>query len=160
MPRLLNAVVQLSHHECDNPVCKHASFIYGAGRPSLWSHENLNPETHAWLKQEFGKVPLTFFKQMARCVNAGYLVAAGNHNALPRDFTAQAPKTEARMTLVAGLDNRCFLPESQRRTQAWLRQHGLDSRLVEFRNYGHLDVFMGKNAAQDIFPVLERELMR
>jgi len=160
LPNLLNILVRLSHHECDNAVCKHASFIYGTGWPTLWKHENLNTETHEWMKREFAKVPLSFFRQMAQCVNAGYLVSTGIHPELPRDFTGQSPKTGARITLVTGLDNRCFLPESQRRTQAWLRKHGSDCRLIEFPNYGHLDIFMGKNSARNIFPVFEQELLK
>ena len=63
--------VKLTHHECDNDVCRLASFTYGTGLPTLWRHENLNDETHEWIKGEFAAVPLTFFKQMARCVRAG-----------------------------------------------------------------------------------------
>jgi len=31
VPRLIKALVDLTHHECDNPVCKQASFTYGTG---------------------------------------------------------------------------------------------------------------------------------
>jgi hypothetical protein len=62
--------VGLTHHECNNPVCKGVSFIYGTGFPALWSHENLNDATHEWIKQEFAQVPITFFEQMATCIEA------------------------------------------------------------------------------------------
>ncbi len=48
--RLITAFVRLTHRECDNMVCRYASFTYGTGFPTLWRHENLNPETHEWLK--------------------------------------------------------------------------------------------------------------
>jgi len=56
--------VRLVHRECDNQVCKLASYTYGTGKPTLWRHENLNDETHEWLRGEFAAVPLTFFVQM------------------------------------------------------------------------------------------------
>ena len=31
----------VTHHECDNTVCRMVSFTYGTGFPGLWSHENL-----------------------------------------------------------------------------------------------------------------------
>ena len=69
-PKVLNGIVRLTHHECSNPVCKEVSFTYGSGFPALWRHENLNDETHEWLKTEFAHVPITFFAQMRKCVAA------------------------------------------------------------------------------------------
>ncbi|HTV18030.1 MAG TPA: alpha/beta fold hydrolase, partial [Polyangiaceae bacterium] len=36
----LTALTKLTHHECDNTVCRLVSFSYGAGTPALWSHDN------------------------------------------------------------------------------------------------------------------------
>ena len=72
------------------------SFTYGSGFPALWRHENLNPETHEWLRDEFAHVPITFFEQMRKCVAAGRLLAVEYHDELPRDFVAQPPRTDAR----------------------------------------------------------------
>jgi hypothetical protein len=159
--KALNGVVQLTHHECHNPVCKEVSFTYGSGFPALWRHENLNEETHEWLKQEFAAVPLSFFAQMRRCVDAGHLVAVDGRPELPSDFAAQPPQTEARFVLFAGRKNRCFLPESQVETFRWLDAHrpGYHA-LHELPTYSHLDVFMGKDAARDVFPLMIDELDR
>ncbi len=51
--------VKLVHHECTNTVCRMVSFTYGVGKPTLWSHSLLNPDTHEWLKAEFGPVPVS-----------------------------------------------------------------------------------------------------
>src|SRR5579862_1936239 len=88
-------VVRASHHECNNTVCKMVSFTYGAGFPALWSHANLNPETHTWLRQEFAKVPITFFSQMIKCVNRGHLVPVDNLKELPSDLLLHSPQTDA-----------------------------------------------------------------
>jgi pimeloyl-ACP methyl ester carboxylesterase len=159
IPKMVDALVQLTHHECQNPVCKEVSFTYGSGFPALWSHANLNDATHEWLKKEFAAVPLTFFSQMDLCVKAGHLVSLGKFPELPADFTAQAPKTRARFSFFAGKQNLCFLPESQARTFEFLKDHGANHPSLHLLDgYGHLDVFMGKNAATDVFPLFLSEL--
>jgi hypothetical protein len=158
-PKVLNGVVRLTHHECSNPVCKEVSFTYGSGFPALWRHENLNDETHEWLKAEFAHVPITFFAQMRKCVAAGRLVSVEGRDELPRDFVAQPPRTDARFVFFTGLENRCFLPESQVRTFQWFESHQPGRHAIhELPGYSHLDVFMGKNAARDVFPLMLKEL--
>jgi pimeloyl-ACP methyl ester carboxylesterase len=160
-PKVLNGIVQVVHHECSNPVCKQVSFTYGSGFPALWKHENLNPETHEWLRGEFAEVPMTFFEQMRKCVNAGRLLAAEYHDELPRDFVAQPPRTDARFVFFAGSENRCFLPESQVETYRWFDNHQpAKHALHELDGYSHLDVFMGKDASRDVFPLMIDELER
>ena len=160
-PKLLNGIVQTVHHECSNPVCKQVSFTYGSGFPALWKHENLNKETHEWLRNEFAHVPMTFFEQMRKCVAAGRLLSAEYHNELPRDFVAQPPRTNARFVFFAGCENRCFLPESQVETFRWFDHHQPGRHaLHELDGYSHLDVFMGKNASRDVFPLMIDELER
>jgi hypothetical protein len=159
--KILNGVVQATHHECSNPVCKQVSFTYGSGFPALWRHENLNDETHEWLRGEFAHVPMSFFDQMRKCVAAGRLLAAEDYDELPHDFVAQPPRTNARFVFFAGRENRCFLPESQVETFRWF-DHLQPGRhaLHELPGYSHLDVFMGKNAHRDVFPRMLDELDR
>jgi hypothetical protein len=159
--KALVAGVRLSHRECDNRVCRMVSFTYGSGRPALWAHEHLDEATHDWLRHEFGHVPMSFFAQMDRCVRAGRLVSTGRFPELPADVEAQAPATDARFVLFAGADNRCFLPASQQRTHAFLAaQRPGHHALHVVPGYGHLDVFMGRNAARDVFPLMLAELDR
>lgn len=147
--------VRLVHHECDNTVCRMASFTYGVGKPTLWSHPYLNDATHDWVKGEFGPVPLTFFDQMNRSVRAGEMVAVKGYRELPARFASSPPRTSARIVLLAGARNRCFEAESQRRTFRFLETHAPGRhRLHVLPGYGHLDVFMGKDAARDVFPVI------
>lgn len=159
VPRLVDGWIRLSHHECDNGVCKWSSYTYGVGKPTLWRHENLNASTHDWLSDEFADVPLTFFSQIVRCVDAGHLLTVEDHPELPRDFAAQPPQTDARIVFLAGADNQCFTPDSQRASHAWYAGHAPQrTALHVFDGYGHLDIFMGQNAAQDIFPTIVAEL--
>jgi pimeloyl-ACP methyl ester carboxylesterase len=156
--KMLNAVIELSHRECNNPVCKWSSFTYGSGHPTLWRHENLNDDTHEWVKQEFANVPITFFSQMARCVKVGHLVPVDGTPGLPADLSAQAPKTQARVSFFAGRDNLCFLPASQEQSHAFFQASGKTSSLHVVDGYGHLDMFIGKNASKDIYPLMVEEL--
>jgi hypothetical protein len=161
VPKLLKGFVMATHHECDNQVCRLASFTYGVGWPTLWRHENLNPDTHEWLKQEFAHVPLTFFEQMLACVRAGHLISVDERPELPESFVAGPPQTDARFAFLAGEMNNCFLPESQRRTYEWLEGHSPSPgrhAMHVFPGYGHLDVFMGQAADDDVFPVIVNEL--
>ena len=159
--KLVSLMVRLFHHECDNTVCKLVSFTYGSGCPALWLHENLDDETHRWIKEEFGCVPLTFFQQMARCVKCGSLQSCGSHADLPTDFAGQEPQTTARFVFLAGTKSRCFLPESQVRSHEFFSSFRKNYHTLHLLpDYSHLDVFIGKNAADDIFPLIVHELDR
>ena len=160
-PKLVRLLVNLTHHECDNAVCKGVSFTYGSGCPALWRHENLNEATHEWLKNEFGAVPMSFFHQMAKCVNKGNLVSVSGDKGLPADFARAVPKTDARFAFFTGEQNLCFLPESQIRSHAYFDslRRGFHTLHV-IPNYGHLDIFMGQAASDDVYPTLIEELDR
>ncbi|GLW05163.1 hypothetical protein Misp01_02930 [Microtetraspora sp. NBRC 13810] len=159
---MLTHLVKAGHHECGNTVCKMVSFTYGSGFPALWRHENLDAKTHdAWIPREFGPVPLTFFQQMARCVRRGHLVSYERVKGLPDDYTAQEPRTAARVVFLAGERNRCFLPESQRRSHAFFsRFRPRFHSLHVLPRYSHLDMFLGRHAHRDVFPLIVRELER
>jgi hypothetical protein len=157
--KMITAMVKATHHECDNTVCRLVSFTYGVGHPTLWDHANLNPATHEWIKQEFAKVPITFFEQMFECVEAGHLVSVDHLPGLPDDYLAQRPQTDARMVFIAGEQNHCFLAEGQRDTFEYFdriqpKRHALHI----IPGYGHLDIFIGKDASNKIFPLLIEEL--
>lgn len=159
--KALDLLVRAFHKECDNCVCRWVSFTYGVGFPTLWSHENLNPETHDWLQHEFAKVPLSFFKQMTESVRAGHLLPVDDFPSLPRDFAEREPRTDARWVLFAGAENRCFLPESQRRSFEHLERFRPGYHALHVvPGYGHLDMFMGQDASRDVFPLILAELDR
>ena len=120
LARWIQLMVNLTHHECHNPVCKQVSFTYGAGFPALWRHQNLDEGTHDWLKHEFAWVPLRFFQQISRCVSAGHLVAV-----------EQLPRAAGRLHRRAAADRRP-LRLLRRREEPLLppREPGADPRLL------------------------------
>jgi pimeloyl-ACP methyl ester carboxylesterase len=160
-PLVIDWWVRATHHECRNGVCKHSSFTYGSGFPTLWLHENLSDETHEWLKGEFAHVPMSFFRQMKRCIARGNLVSTGKYDALPKDFCAQPPRTHARFVFLGGQHNACFRSASMAKTFDFFDRHGPGRHaFYELAGYGHLDVFIGKNAHRDVFPLIIDELGR
>lgn len=160
-PRVIDWWVRATHHECRNPVCKHASFTYGSGAPTLWLHENLDAATHEWLKGEFAHCPMSFFRQMRKCIAAGHLVSTGKYDALPTDFVTQPPRTDARIVFLGGEKNACFLPEAMARTCDWFNRHAPGRHsFYEIAGYGHLDLFLGRNASRDVLPLIVDELGR
>jgi len=159
LPKVMTAYAKLSRRKCDNGVCKVASFMFGSGDPTLWTHEQLTPEVHEWTKGEFGAAPLTFFKQIARCVQLGHLVSVEGRPELPENFVDQAPETDARFAFVTGALNNCFVPESQQRTFDFFERHAPGRHSLHIvPGYGHLDVFIGKRAHEDWFPLIVGEL--
>ncbi|WP_296667920.1 alpha/beta fold hydrolase [Demequina sp.] len=156
---MARGVVMATHWECSNPVCRMVSFTYGSGRPALWRHENLNRDTHEWVRGEFGEVPMSFFAQMDASVAAGQLVSVSSRPGLLERYADEAPHTDARFALLVPELNRCFLPESQERTFEHLRRHrpGKDS-IHRIPGYGHLDPFISKHAVRDVFPTVLDEL--
>jgi pimeloyl-ACP methyl ester carboxylesterase len=157
--KLVDFFVRATHHEDETAVSKHVSFTYGAGFPALWNHENLNDATQAWLQYEFKHVPIRFFNQIKKCVRKGSLVSVEGRPELPADYAKDGPKTEARWAFFAGRDNKCFRYESQVESFEYFeaRQPGVHSLHV-IEDYGHLDIFMGQDAARDVFPIMLAEL--
>lgn len=153
--KILRFLVQLTHPENDTLVGKFVSFTYGAGFPALWRLENLDDPTKVWLQQEFAAVPLSFFDHIKKCVKKGALVP--NHGR--GDYTLPYPKTTARIVLFAGEKNLCFKPQSQKLTYDYF--NALEPgrhKLYILKDYSHLDIFLGKQAHQDVFPLMIREL--
>jgi len=158
--RAMTMGVKTLHRECDNTACRLVSFTYGSGFPALWRHENLNAATHdQFIPTEFGRVPMTFFQQIAACVRRGHLMSAAPPPGLPSDYVAAPPQTDARFVFLAGELNRCFLPESQVRSFEYFDRFAPGRHALHvLPGYSHLDVFFGQHASRDVFPLILEEL--
>jgi cholesterol oxidase len=64
------------------------------------------------------------------------------------------------ITFVQGADNQLFLPEGSRKTFKHLSEkNGPENYLyMLFPRYAHMDLFVGKTAATDVYPNLLLEL--
>lgn len=153
--RILDLLVRLFHHECNNAVCKHSSFTYGVGFPTLWSHDNLDEVTHDWIKGEFAHVPVSLFRQTHRSLKAGQLVPVRGFPDIPADFASEdtPPDTTAKFLFVCGADNRTFHPTGMARTFRHFERHYPGrNKHWEIPGYGHLDTLIGQYASDKVFP--------
>lgn len=153
--KFFRGLTQLTHPEDDTAVGKMVSFTYGSGMPALWELNNLTETTKQWIRNEFGAVPLTFFDHIKACIKKGALISKDGKT----NYAASAPKTDARFVFLAGKMNKCFKNESQERSFTFFNGHRANYHtLHQWDTYSHLDIFLGKNAQNDIFPTIIREL--
>jgi cholesterol oxidase len=150
LERLYDAALALQPlvpgERCDSPVCRRITFIYG----HLYDHAQLNEATHATLHETFGVANMRSLEHLALCARKGQVVdGAGADAYLPHPERMNLP-----IAFLHGADNRCFLPESTSLTYEWLRQANGRANYSRhlLAGYGHADCWLGKNAANDVFP--------
>jgi hypothetical protein len=72
------------------------------------------------------------------------------------DLFETGPSTDARITFVAGSENRCFSPRSQQRTCEWFSSFQPGRHKFEtLDGFGHLDVWMREDSAWIFDKVIE-----
>ena len=156
--KLLGYGVSLAHPECDNAVCHMLSFIWGTGNPGLFLHKNLHPLTHDRLGDLFGPVGYSYQRHVMAMSKVGRPFKSHDTDPrfaeLPFDILTEAEKNTTPVLFISGSEN-CIFSNSNQRTHAMLFQKRPDLYdYHSFANYGHQDVFQGRDAAQDIFPTL------
>ena len=155
--RLYDTALRLypaGRERCASAVCRRILFMYG----EVFDHDQLNDATHEALHEMFGVANLKTFKQIARSIRKGHVVSAdGDDVYLPRADRLKLP-----ITFLHGEHNRLFLPEGSELTYEWLCRAngaGLYTRHV-IKDYAHMDCFIGKDAARDVYPVVLAALDR
>jgi cholesterol oxidase len=155
---LLARAVSLMHPECDVPACHMQSFMWGAGRPAFFQHENIAPETHVQgrMADLNGASDVHYYRHIRRMVDAGQVVKYDpddpRHAELPEDFFARAADVTTPILFLTGDQNRIF-------TDSNVVCHERLETIVPGRHvleilpgYGHIDPIMGRNAYVDVFP--------
>lgn len=157
--KLVAWAADLVHRECDSPECHMLSFMWGSGYPALFNHENLAPETHERLGDLFGGVSVHYYRHVSKMISAGNRAVKFEpdnlrYAALPDDYLDHAAEVRTPILFLQGQDNRVFADSN-------IRCHAELEKLVPGRHrlhvvpgYGHQDIFMGKDAARDVFPPL------
>jgi choline dehydrogenase-like flavoprotein len=139
---------------CAYAFCRRISFMYG----EVYDHDQLNDATHEALHEAFGITNLTTFKHIARAVRKGHIVSAdGDDVYLPALERMRLP-----IAFLHGEQNRLFLPEGSALTYDALRSTNGPERYTRhvIKDYAHMDCFIGRNAARDVYPVVAAELDR
>ncbi|MFJ9736742.1 alpha/beta hydrolase [Streptomyces sp. NPDC101166] len=142
--------------DCPDPTCQilhHSAWGTGA---SLFVHENLADATHDRLADLLGPAPLWILPHLRRIELARTVVrwhdTDHRYRALPPNALDAAARIDTPVLLLAGSENGLWL-DSQRLCHDVLarRQPQLDVRYTEIPGYGHLDTFIGRGAALDVF---------
>ncbi len=135
------------------------SFMWGSGSPALYLHENLHDVTHRRAGDLYGGVHVHYYRhirKMARSKNTAVKYDRKNpkYNSLPNNYLENARDIETPVLFITGQQNNVFRDSNvlchQRLEQVAPGRH----QLHVFPRYGHQDVFMGKDAHEDVFPTL------
>ncbi|MEU0395895.1 alpha/beta fold hydrolase [Streptomyces sp. NPDC006208] len=141
---------------CPDPTCQilHNS-AWGTGA-SLFVHEHLSEATHNRLAELLGPAPLWILPHLRRIELARSVVRWNDgdlrYRALPQNALDAAGRIDTAVLLLAGSENELWL-DSQKLCHGVLarRQPQLDVAYTEIPGYGHLDTFLGRGAALDVF---------
>ena len=157
--KLLAWGVSALHRECKVPECHMLSFMWGSGSPALYLHENLHDVTHKRGGDLYSGVSLNYYRHVRKMVasdNTAVVYEPTNpkYSALPRNYFEHARDIQTPVLFITGEQNNVF-------TDSNIVCHQKLEKIVPgrherhiFPNYGHQDVFMGKNCHNDIFPRL------
>ena len=163
--KLLAKAISAFHRECDVPACAMLSFMWGDGHPAIYRHENMMDVTHRRVGDLFGAVSVNYYRHISKCVRAGYTTKFEPENprydALPNKYMENAKNVDTPILYVSGDHNNVF-PNANKTTYDTLNRLHPDNNF-EFKSlpgYGHQDPFMGKNVANDVFPVFLEFLQR
>ena len=121
-------------------------------------HENLHEMTHRRTGDLFGPVNMNYFPHVRKMVAKGVAVKMypndPRYDLLPNDYLDGADKINTPILFVMGKENRVF-KDSNEVAFNTLRELNpkQENELKIFPDYGHQDIFMGKNCHRDIFPV-------
>ena len=145
---LLLRLYPVGDEDCDSPVCRRIFALYG---PS-YKHSRLDEATHAAILDMFGVSSVPAFRHITRILREGHVVDKdGNDTYLPNFDRLNLP-----ILFIAGAENRLFLPESSRILHDKLvAAFGpAKFRRIVVPGYAHMDCFVGKDAAKDVYPDL------
>jgi cholesterol oxidase len=157
--KLLGWFVSLYHRECDVPECHMLSFMWGTGFPAVYRHENLLDITHRRGGDLYGGVSLHYYRHVRKMVASDntavkYEPRDAKYRSLPDNYLTHARDITTPILFITGQQNNIFLDSNiicyQRLEKVAPGRHELEV----FANYGHQDVFMGKNNHIDVFPRL------
>jgi alpha-beta hydrolase superfamily lysophospholipase len=141
---------------CPDPTCQilHNS-AWGTGA-SLFVHEHLTATTHDRLAELLGPAPLWILPHLRRIELARTVVRWHDtdlrYRSLPQNALDAAARIDTPVLLLAGSENGLW-QDSQKLCHDVLarRQPQLDVTYTEIPGYGHLDTFLGRGAALDVF---------
>ena len=155
--RAVDAVMRVLpfRHVHDSTAGRRIYFIYG----NVFDHERIDDATMAEsVPSFFGNGNITFFEHISLMIRKGRAVDAQGRDV----YLSNTDRYRLPIAFMTGAHNRMFVPKGIERTHEMLRAANgpeLYTRHV-FENYAHLDCWLGRDAARDVFPTALAELER
>jgi choline dehydrogenase-like flavoprotein len=139
----------------DSPTGRRIYFIYG----DVFDHTRIDEATMAEsVPSFFGNGNITFFEHMSLMIRKGRAVDAKGRDV----YLANTDRYKLPIAFITGEHNRMFVPRGIELTHEMLRAANgpeLYTRHV-IEDYAHLDCWLGRDAATDVFPIALAELER
>jgi len=140
-------------HVYDHPVARRIYFTYG----DVYRYENINRATmEQAVPGFFGNGNITFFEHISLMIRASAARNAGGEDV----YLANADAYRFPMTFMTGEFNRMFVPKGLQRTYDHLRKANGPQHYSHhvFKDYAHLDCWLGTEAERDVWPTALAEL--
>ncbi|WP_067845921.1 alpha/beta hydrolase [Nocardia lijiangensis] len=141
--------------DCPDPTCRMVHHGWGMGA-KLFEHDHLDARTHDRLAELFGAIPLSVLPHL-RQMELAHAVVRWNvdderYRALPENALDHADRIDCPVLLLSGSRNEAWLDSNKLCYEVLsARNPGIDVRYTEIPSYGHLDTFIGRGAALDVF---------
>jgi cholesterol oxidase len=163
--RLLDRLLYFypSRERCKSGVCRRLLLIYGDAN----RHDQLDAVTHDLIYDMVDRGNLTTLAQLEKMAARRKIV-----NAAGKDVYLTCPNgknVNVPITLLQGARNNLFRRSGAHKTRDWLHRHGgFDSpeerqekfTLLEVPDFGHMDVFIGRNSERKVYPKILKALER
>lgn len=158
--KLLDRILEFypTTERCRNPVCRRARVLYG----DVFRHDQLNAATHDAVYDMFDRANASIFQHITQLLRNECLVDRTGRDVYLRPENGK--RLRLPITLLQGKKNTFFKRSGAWRSLDWLRRNGPRDQpgmahklfqVVELDGYGHMDTFIGRNAAREVFPVID-----
>ena len=140
-------------HVYDHPVARRIYFTYG----DVYRYENINRATmEQAVPGFFGNGNITFFEHISLMIRASAARSARGEDV----YLSNADAYRFPMTFMTGEFNRMFVPKGLQRTYDHLRKANGPQHYSHhvFKDYAHLDCWLGTEAERDVWPTALAEL--
>jgi cholesterol oxidase len=137
---------------CDNAACRKAFELYGA----LFEHDRLNESTHAAVHELLSPTGERARQHLALIGERGQLVAADGSEV----YLEAIGRLTLPLAYVHGSASGLFAPEGTEHVVESLRSRGAEVHYQRVDAYGHLDCLIGRDAVEDVYPLVLAHLDR
>jgi pimeloyl-ACP methyl ester carboxylesterase len=142
-------------HVYDSPEGRRIFFIYG----DVFDFERIDEATmRQSVPSFFGNGNITFFEHISRMIRKGRAVDATGRDA----YWSNTDRFRLPISFITGEHNRMFVPRGLAKTHEGLRAANGDALYTRHvvQDYAHLDLWLGRDAARDVYPIALAELER